>query len=277
MVPDAKSEETRTVSVSRPILLATLITAFLLLVGLILAGIMYTPIGTHLAAQNPELVRQYGNQIADIQKQLNLLVQEIDVLRAYNVRLRKALGESLPDSLVAAARQVDSTLAQRSFSKTLAGPSTPPATAPSVSTGGFAKATPAAQQNNEGFVKNLPMIAPTDGFVSRKFQPDQLHYGVDLSAREGTPVIASADGNVVFADWSYDDGFTIVVAHEEGFTTVYKHNKSLMKRSGEVVRRGELIALLGNTGKSSSGPHLHFEVWKDGVAQDPNNYLLNVQ
>ncbi len=86
---------------------------------------------------------------------------------------------------------------------------------------------------------------------------------------------AAADGYVVFAGWTQDDGNTIIVSHAGGFLSFYKHNHSLLKAAGMFVRRGEPIAGLGNTGETSLGPHLHFEVWKDGSPKDPAVYLLN--
>jgi murein DD-endopeptidase MepM/ murein hydrolase activator NlpD len=79
---------------------------------------------------------------------------------------------------------------------------------------------------------------------------------------------------VVFAGWTYEDGNLLVISHGSGYLTVYKHNQALMKSPAMAVKRGELIALLGSSGQTSLGPHLHFEVWKDGIAQDPNEFLL---
>jgi murein DD-endopeptidase MepM/ murein hydrolase activator NlpD len=87
-------------------------------------------------------------------------------------------------------------------------------------------------------------------------------------------VVAAADGYVVFSGWTYQDGQVLILSHSGGFLTYYKHNQSLLKSANIFVRRGEPIALLGNSGRTSSGPHLHFEVWKDGAPVDPARYLL---
>ena len=125
--------------------------------------------------------------------------------------------------------------------------------------------------------RQLPLTMPADGFVSKSFEPGELHYGLDVAGRRGNPVLAAADGTVIFGGWTYDDGYTVMLAHAEGYVTVYKHNEAIVRNTGESVRRGEVIALLGNTGRTSSGPHLHFEVWIDGIPQDPTNYLLTSQ
>lgn len=280
MVPDAKSQETRTVSVSRLGLLATVLAMFLVIVALVFAAIVYTPLGTHLPLSSPELVKQYGKQIVDIQKQLHVLLQEINVLRTYNVKLRKAMGENLsrPDSLGQAVNGLDSAAGL----PPLVNMGIPDSEG--TDPGSTAAIYESIARNGEGretelheMTSKFPLTMPVEGFTSRGFQSEQFHYGLDIAGRRGSPVLAAADGTVIFSAWTYDDGFTLMMAHDEGFTTVYKHNQSLLKTAGERIRRGEIIALLGNTGKTSSGPHVHFEVWKDGVAQDPTNYLLNIQ
>mgnify|MGYP001388067831 CR=1 FL=1 len=122
----------------------------------------------------------------------------------------------------------------------------------------------------------FPLIPPTVGFVTREFLPVDFHYGIDYAAKEGTPVAAAAPGHVIFAGWTPGDGNMLMVSHARGYVTVYKHNKSLLKSVGDEVRRGEVIARVGNTGRSTA-PHLHFELWKDGIARNAGNYLLPSQ
>ena len=120
----------------------------------------------------------------------------------------------------------------------------------------------------------LPAFPPVDGVPSRGFDAARGHFALDLAATEGTPVQAFADGYVVFSDWTHDGGHTIAVQHPGGYLSVYKHNSRLLKRVGERVRARETVALSGNTGEITSGPHLHFEVWRDGLAQDPSALLV---
>jgi murein DD-endopeptidase MepM/ murein hydrolase activator NlpD len=120
----------------------------------------------------------------------------------------------------------------------------------------------------------LPLTMPADGYLTRGFDAQQEHYGIDIAGKPGTAIFAAADGSVMFAGWTYEDGFMMIIGHSQGYMTVYKHNQALLKSTAEKVRRGEPIALLGNTGTTSAGPHLHFELWKDGIVCDPDNYLL---
>jgi murein DD-endopeptidase MepM/ murein hydrolase activator NlpD len=123
---------------------------------------------------------------------------------------------------------------------------------------------------------SFPAILPAEGYITRGFSPSERHYGLDIAGRTGTLINAAADGHVVFAGWTNDDGNVVILSHLNGFVTFYKHNKSLVKTAGEYVKRGEPIALLGNSGRTSSGPHLHFEIWKDGSPVDPSEFLLNL-
>jgi len=120
----------------------------------------------------------------------------------------------------------------------------------------------------------LPALPPVDGVVSRHFDAAAGHFGLDIAARAGTPVRAVGDGYVVAADWTHTGGYTIAVQHPSGYLSIYVHNQRLLKRIGDRVRSRETLALSGNTGTVTSGPHLHFELWRDGLAQDPRAFLL---
>ena len=99
------------------------------------------------------------------------------------------------------------------------------------------------------------------------------HYGIDLTAAEGTPVKAIGEGTVIFAEWSAQTGFVLIIEHPHNFVSVYKHNAAITKRQGDQVRAGEVIAKVGNTGELSTGIHLHFELWHEGYPVDPLNYM----
>jgi len=115
----------------------------------------------------------------------------------------------------------------------------------------------------------LPALPPIVGVVSRGFRPADGHFGLDYAAAEGTPVRAFAEGTVAFADWTHGGGYVVAVHHPDGYLSVYKHNRRLLRRVGERVQARDDLALSGNTGASTSGPHLHVEVWRDGLALDP--------
>ena len=128
----------------------------------------------------------------------------------------------------------------------------------------------------EAYLASLqfPSLPPVEGFFARGFDAARGHYGIDEAVQEGTPVRAIGDGYVVFADWTNDGGYVIAVQHADGYLSVYKHNSRLLKRIGDRVRSREAVALSGNTGEITTGPHLHFELWRNGLAQDPRLYLI---
>ena len=114
---------------------------------------------------------------------------------------------------------------------------------------------------------------PIQGMLSSEFKVDKRHYGIDLTAAEGTPVKAIGEGTVIFAEWSAQTGFVLIIEHPHNFVAVYKHNAAITKRQGDQVRAGEVIAKVGNTGELSTGIHLHFELWHEGYPVDPLNYM----
>ena len=120
----------------------------------------------------------------------------------------------------------------------------------------------------------LPSLPPLSGVLSRGYDANRGHLAIDIAAEEGTPVRSVGDGYVTFADWTQAGGYTIAVQHAGGYLSIYKHNARLLKRAGERVRSREVVALSGNTGEITSGPHLHFELWRDGLAQDPASFLI---
>lgn len=117
------------------------------------------------------------------------------------------------------------------------------------------------------------LFSPINGTLSEGFDPKNKHFAVDLVAPKDTPVKSIADGTVLFAEWTSETGYVIIIEHQDTFTSVYKHNGSLSKSQGDLVRAGEVIASIGNTGEFTTGPHLHFELWRKGKPVDPQNYI----
>ena len=120
----------------------------------------------------------------------------------------------------------------------------------------------------------FPVFSPVEGFVTRGFEAQTGHYAVDIAVKVGTPVRSIGDGYVVMADRTQEGGQAIAVQHAGGYLSLYKHNRRLLKRVGERVEAREVIAESGNSGEITTGPHLHVELWHDGLAQDPAAYFL---
>ncbi|MEA3452147.1 MAG: M23 family metallopeptidase [Bacteroidota bacterium] len=122
-------------------------------------------------------------------------------------------------------------------------------------------------------VKKENFYVPLSGVISNDFNVAEGHYGVDIVAPENDPVVSVLPGTVIIATWSVNTGYIVQVQHANNIISVYKHNGEILKREGDKVKGGEPIALVGSTGELSTGPHLHFELWKNGVPVDPQKYI----
>ena len=120
---------------------------------------------------------------------------------------------------------------------------------------------------------NTFLFPPVNGQISQPFDRDKSHYAIDIAVEKNMPVKAIADGTVIFSEWTSETGYVIILEHNIGLLSVYKHNSSLNKRQGESVISGEVIATAGNTGEYTTGYHLHFELWMDGYPMDPENFF----
>ncbi|MGQ9705506.1 MAG: M23 family metallopeptidase [bacterium] len=129
--------------------------------------------------------------------------------------------------------------------------------------------------------KNIPSLKPTEGWILRRFGyyqspftgSIQMHRGIDIVGRRGQPIVASADGIVIFSGLREGYGLTVEIDHNNGYSTVYCHNKGNTVKAGDMVRRGQIIAFMGSTGRSS-GTHLHYEVKYIGKNLDPEPFLF---
>jgi len=120
---------------------------------------------------------------------------------------------------------------------------------------------------------NLVLFPPLSGILSENYNREKKHYAVDIVAPKDTPIKAIANGIVIFAEWTTETGYVIILEHKDGLLSVYKHNGSLSKSQGEIVRAGEVIASVGNTGEFTTGPHLHFELWDNGNPVNPLDFI----
>ena len=119
----------------------------------------------------------------------------------------------------------------------------------------------------------LVLFPPVAGSISQEFNAEKKHFAVDIVAELNSPVKSVADGTVIFSEWTSDTGYVIILEHKDGLLSVYKHNNSITKEQGDLVKSGEVIAMSGNTGELSTGPHLHFELWNKGYPVDPTNFI----
>ena len=120
----------------------------------------------------------------------------------------------------------------------------------------------------------IHFLPPLVGIFTEKYDKEKSHFGVDLVSTEGSIINSIADGVVVINNWTKETGFVVGIQHSDGFLSFYKHNSKILKNVGDFVKIGEGIAIIGNSGELSSGPHLHFELWKNGESINPENYII---
>ncbi len=119
-------------------------------------------------------------------------------------------------------------------------------------------------------------VKPIRGIITNDFHPEKGHMGIDFGVKKGTPISAAAGGLVIFSDFIPGFGNTIIIKHKNDYITKYQHCSLLIKKERESVKQGEIIALSGNTGSKSTGPHLHFELWYNGKPVNPKKHLINI-
>jgi len=129
------------------------------------------------------------------------------------------------------------------------------------------------QRNPLQQLEGVLFFTPVKGVVSDEFNAAKKHFAIDIAAPPNTAVHAVLDGTVTFAQWTQDTGFVIQIQHSNNLISNYKHNAKLLKTTGERVKAGEAIALVGNSGSKTTGPHLHFELWHNGTPIDPAKYI----
>ena len=126
---------------------------------------------------------------------------------------------------------------------------------------------------SEASISGINFFSPVSGIITNHFNLEEGHYGIDIVARRDETIKAIMGGTVIFADWTLETGYVIGIQHQRNFISVYKHNATLLKQQGSYVQAGEPIAIIGDSGELTTGPHLHFELWYNGTPLDPEEYV----
>ena len=123
-------------------------------------------------------------------------------------------------------------------------------------------------------ISDLYFFTPLKGIVTNEFSSGENHFGIDIVAPENETIKSTLDGYVVFADWTVETGYVIGIQHDNNLVSFYKHNSVLLKKIGNFVKAGDAIAIIGSSGELTTGPHLHFELWFNGKALNPKDYII---
>jgi len=127
--------------------------------------------------------------------------------------------------------------------------------------------------NRKSGLASLLFFPPLKGIVTAKQDISSGHYGVDIVAKQNSRISSALDGTVIFSEWTMETGYVMIIQHDQNIVTCYKHNSELLKKQGDQVKAGEVIAIMGNTGRKTTGPHLHFELWVNGNPINPEDYI----
>ncbi|MBK8969011.1 MAG: M23 family metallopeptidase [Saprospiraceae bacterium] len=248
---------------------------------LITALIVYTPLKRYIPG--------YGNfqrdtEIAELTSKVAGLEEEIKAHRAYNENFRKILVGDMADlteeavkknSQPASADAKESNNSPKKVDRIDEDEALRVAVADGTFSGGGESA---ANVLNPIIAREKPLeqhvfMPPVSGEVMSPFDLHKNHYGLDVAAPKNTAVKAAADGVVISAGYTVETGYSIAIQHPNDVITMYKHNSVLLKKAGSAVKAGEAIAIIGNSGENTSGPHLHFELWHKGRAVNPSDYI----
>ena len=122
--------------------------------------------------------------------------------------------------------------------------------------------------------QNLLLMSPvSSGVVSSFYDPSKSHFGIDITCKEEEPIKSVLDGTVLMSSWTKDSGYVISIIHPNNLISVYKHNSKVFVEPGQIVKTGDVISIIGNTGELSTGPHLHFELWLNGKSINPSEFI----
>jgi len=232
--------------------------------GIVFTFVAYSPLKTYIPGYDSSELRKKAVQNLFLTDSLITLYNQNII---YLNSIRKTLTEeiSFQDSEFSLEAPDDKTKPQQFFSK--------PILEDSLLRIFVIQQDKYNPQINEESKINTFLFPPVLGPISNPFNIDESHYAVDIVVEENTPVKSIADGTVIFSEWTAETGFVIILEHNLGILSVYKHNESLSKQQGETVLGGEVIAIAGNTGELSTGFHLHFELWIDGYPMNPENFF----
>jgi len=232
------------------------------LIGLTILIIMYTPLKEYVQGYSSTEIKK---ETTGMLYKIDSLEQIISVNNLYIQNIQKVFkGEIKPmefdkDSVIAQLRLEDVNLT------------------PSPIDSAFREAVEREDKYSvfEQATKKTDIVfsSPIKGTISQQYNPKENHFAVDVAVEKGAPVKAVADGTVIFTGFTAGTGYVIIIEHINGIISVYKHNASLYKKQGDLVKSGEVIATAGSTGEYSTGTHLHFELWEGGYAVNPTNYI----
>ncbi len=216
---------------------------------MVISFIVFTPV--------KRLIPGYGDitdnkKFIELSKKVDALEEEVSAYDTYTVGLKNMLTGGIYNNSI---EKIDSVTASKSIHPELV------------------NQDDVLESKRAKELSFLKFATPVKGKISAKFQPTIQHYGVDILAAKDSPIKSIMDGVVISADQSLAMGNCVFIQHTKNVVSAYKHNSALLVKTGDIVKTGQAIAIIGNSGEMSTGPHLHFEMWYDGKYVNPENYI----
>lgn len=279
LIPDADTEPF-SINVAIRTLKILAVCGIFLLIHVILGGIFYWQYAI-LHDENQQLVKQ-NRELNITKERIYEILPEIAELQRWQEKMSNALGVNRRAYPFSHTNPLETKPPVESFSAMGSSNNSEPLfKGPGITSLDFLKEKDSQYHD---FIRNMPTRLPVAGYMSQDFMThkwfsiakENSHLGIDIVAKEGSPVHAAGDGFVVFSNWTYDMGHLIIIYHGSGFFSYYGHNKRNLVVEKTPVQKGSIIGWVGNSGKSS-GPHLHFEIWRNGEPLDPKDILLSFQ
>ncbi len=220
----------------------------------------YSPLNNVIMFMENNKIENQSAKILELEDKIIILVNELDRISDVDKRLNYALTLAKTDSLDSTAAIYDSL---RKSDGNL------------IPAGGSILFIFDKLINQYFPSDSLFWIKPINAIIGREFNPENGHLGMDFLAKDGTPVMAPADGTIIFANYTTENGNVIIIQHKNNYLSIFKHCSQVFKSVRSNVTQGEIIALSGNTGTNSSGAHLHFEIWKNSKPINPHSLIIN--
>ncbi len=242
---------------------------FVALIFVVFLLIIFTPVKRYIPGYGDFNARQ---KIIELEKQISNLEAEVNSYQSWTANIKKILVGDVDSTGEFEVKDTTNTVAKRRVNV----PKIPEDKDLRQTIGEMEAPAETRVVNLEIQQKPLEQIyfiPPVSGEISLSFSHEKKHLGVDITAPKNTAIKSVLDGYVIFTDWTLETGNTICVQHSNNLISFYKHNSALLKQIGDIVTAGEAIAIIGDTGDHSTGPHLHFELWHEGKPVDPGDYV----
>lgn len=214
-----------------------------------------------------EKLTEKAEQIKLMEQKISILTNELNSISSTTNRLKYAMMLGQIDSIDSSAKKIYDSLKKTNEKNVKIRPE------------GFVLKAFVTFINkyisNDSLNIDMIFVQPSDGVIVNKYNLQEGHLGIDYALKPNSPIFSTEDGLVLFSGYDINDGYSIILQHSNGIISKYKHCSQLLVSERMQVKKGEVIARSGNSGYNTSGPHLHFEIWKDGFAIDPQNFLIS--